>query len=97
MLDKRALIISIFQISLGIAMLNFLGGPLMTSILQLSFAMKYPSFIVSFVVVPCAMNLRTVLTALFPASQKSERTASLTFSEVSLSLSCIYYISLYNI
>ncbi|KAL8468164.1 hypothetical protein ACS0TY_031417 [Phlomoides rotata] len=81
-LDKWALIQSVFQVSLGIFMLTFLGGPLMTSILELSFAMKFPSFIISFVVVPCAMNLRAALTALFPASQKNERTASLTFSEI---------------
>lgn len=83
--NKWALVVSVFQVLLGIVMLNFLGGPLMTSILQLSFAMKFPSFIISFVVVPCAINVRGALSALFPASQKSERTASLTFSEVSLS------------
>lgn len=59
----------------------------MISILQLSHAMSLPSFSVSFVVVPLAMNARAALTAFLPASQKSERSASLTFSEVYISLS----------
>ncbi|KAI3456189.1 hypothetical protein Pfo_012852 [Paulownia fortunei] len=80
--DKWALVISVFQVLLGIVILTFLGGPLMVSILQLSYAMRFPSFSISFVIVPLAMNARATITALLPASQKSERTASLTFSEI---------------
>ncbi|KAK4485287.1 hypothetical protein RD792_007920 [Penstemon davidsonii] len=80
--DKWALVTSIFQVLLGIVILTFLGGPLMVSILQLSYAMSLPSFCISFVVVPLAMNGRAAITAILPASHKSERTASLTFSEI---------------
>ncbi|GER24468.1 calcium-binding EF-hand family protein [Striga asiatica] len=80
--NKWALFKSIFQLLLGIVMLTFLGGPLMGSILQLSYAMGFPSFSISFVIVPFAMNARAVLAAIFPASQKSTITASLTFSEI---------------
>ncbi|CAA0817833.1 sodium/calcium exchanger family protein / calcium-binding EF hand family protein [Striga hermonthica] len=80
--NKWALFKSIFQLLLGIVMLTFLGGPLMGSILQLSYAMGFPSFSISFVIVPFAMNARAVLAAIFPASQKSTLTASLTFSEI---------------
>ncbi|KAH6790323.1 hypothetical protein C2S51_005329 [Perilla frutescens var. frutescens] len=73
---------SVFQVLLGIAMLTFLAGPLMENILQLSNAMNFPSFIISFVVVPIAMNARAAIAALLPASKKREDTASLTFSEV---------------
>ncbi|XP_011096404.1 uncharacterized protein LOC105175608 [Sesamum indicum] len=75
-------IMSVFQVLVGILMLTFLGGPLMTSILQLSYAMRLSSFSISFVIVPLAMNARTAITALLPAKQKNERSASLTFSEI---------------
>ncbi|XP_012848461.1 PREDICTED: uncharacterized protein LOC105968379 [Erythranthe guttata] len=80
--NNGALIVSIFQVVFGIGILTFLGGPLMGSILQLSYAMGLPSFGISFVIVPLAMNARAALTAFLPASQKSERSASLTFSEI---------------
>ncbi|KAH6777718.1 hypothetical protein C2S52_006683 [Perilla frutescens var. hirtella] len=73
---------SVFQVLLGIAMLTFLAGPLMENILQLSNAMNFPSFIISFVVVPIAMNARAAIAALLPASKKREDTASLIFSEI---------------
>ncbi|CAI9783712.1 unnamed protein product [Fraxinus pennsylvanica] len=72
----------VFRIVLGIVILTFLGGPLTTSILQLSYAIRVPSYSISFVIVPLAMNTRTLIEAIFPASKKSERTASLTFSEI---------------
>ncbi|KAL0442688.1 UNVERIFIED_CONTAM: Sodium/calcium exchanger NCL1 [Sesamum latifolium] len=75
-------ITSVFQVVAGILVLTFLGGPLMTSILQLSYAMRLSSFSISFVIVPLAMNARTAITALLPAKQKNERSASLTFSEI---------------
>ncbi|KAL2494918.1 Sodium/calcium exchanger NCL2 [Forsythia ovata] len=76
----------VFEIVLGISILTFLVGPLINDILQLSYTMRVPSFSISFVIVPLAMNTRTVIEALFPAGKKSEKTASLTFSEVSPSL-----------
>ncbi|KAL2475245.1 sodium/calcium exchanger family protein/calcium-binding EF hand family protein [Abeliophyllum distichum] len=72
----------VFEIVLGIVILTFIGGPLTTSILQLSYTMRVPSFSISFVIVPLAMNTRTAIEALFPAGKKSEKTASLTFSEI---------------
>ncbi|KAH6829133.1 hypothetical protein C2S53_014827 [Perilla frutescens var. hirtella] len=90
---KRAFVKSAFQVLLGIAILTFLGKPLTSNILELSHAMGFPSFIISFVVVPLTMNARSAIAAVLPASKKSEESASLTFSEVarSLSLSQIYY------
>ncbi|PIN23301.1 Ca2+ sensor (EF-Hand superfamily) [Handroanthus impetiginosus] len=80
--DKWTFMKSLFQVSLGIFVLTFLGGPLTVSILQLSYAMGLQSFSISFVIVPVAMNARALMAAIFPASQKSQRTASLTFSEI---------------
>ncbi|CAI9783710.1 unnamed protein product [Fraxinus pennsylvanica] len=76
------LIKSVLQVVLGIVAMTYLGGPLTTSILQLSYSMNAPSFAISFVVVPLAMNSRAAIAALSPASHKSEKTASLTFSEI---------------
>ncbi|KAL3643493.1 hypothetical protein CASFOL_014308 [Castilleja foliolosa] len=80
--NKWSLLVSLSQVLLGFVIMTFLGGPLMVSILQLSHAMSFPSFSISFVIVPLAMNARAVIAAIFPASQKSKRTASLTFSEI---------------
>ncbi|CAA2934620.1 Calmodulin and related s (EF-Hand superfamily) [Olea europaea subsp. europaea] len=73
---------SVLQVLLGIVILTCTGGPLMVSILQLSNSMNVPSFGISFVIVPLAMNARAAIAAIFPASHKSEKTASLTFSEI---------------
>ncbi|KAL2494777.1 sodium/calcium exchanger family protein/calcium-binding EF hand family protein [Forsythia ovata] len=73
---------SILQVVLGIVIMTYLGGPLTTSILQLSNSMNVSSFAISFVVVPLAMNARAAIAAISPASHKSEKTASLTFSEI---------------
>ena len=82
-----AVLKSLLQVILGIGMLTFLAGPLMGTIMELSNAMNFPSFVVSFVVVPLAMNGRVALMALLPSAR--QRKSSLTFSEVSLSLSLL--------
>lgn len=71
------------KLVLGIAVLIFLSGPLMTSIQQISDAIGVPSFLISFV------KARTAILAIFLASQKSTRTASSTFSELSLRLEMV--------
>ncbi|KAH6829132.1 hypothetical protein C2S53_013280 [Perilla frutescens var. hirtella] len=73
---------SIFQVMLGIVILTFLSGPLKTSIQKFSDAIGMPSFFISFVIVPIALNAHSAISAIFPASQKSSRTSSLTFSEI---------------
>ncbi|CAI9783707.1 unnamed protein product [Fraxinus pennsylvanica] len=73
---------SVLQVLLGIIIVTYLGEPLTTSILQLSYSMNVPSFAISFVVVPLAMNCRAAIAAISPASHKSEKSASLTFSEI---------------
>ncbi|XP_022893245.1 sodium/calcium exchanger NCL-like [Olea europaea var. sylvestris] len=73
---------SLLQVILGIVIMTFLGEPLTDNILQLSYSMNVPSFAISFVVVPLAMNCRSAIAAISPASHKSEKSASLTFSEI---------------
>ncbi|OIT20091.1 PREDICTED: uncharacterized protein LOC109220641 [Nicotiana attenuata] len=73
---------SVLQVLLGIAILTLCAKPLVISIEDLSDAMGMPSFLIPFVMVPLALNARMAIAAIFPASQKSSKTASLTFSEI---------------
>lgn len=77
---------SIFQVILGISMLTLCSKPLVNNIEKLSKAIGMPSFLIPFVIVPLALNARMTIAAIFPASQKCSKTASLTFSEVGNSL-----------
>ncbi|XP_075091041.1 sodium/calcium exchanger NCL [Nicotiana tabacum] len=73
---------AMLQVLLGIAILTLCAKPLVISIEDLSDAMGMPSFLIPFVMVPLALNARMAIAAIFPASQKSSKTASLTFSEI---------------
>ncbi|XP_059284905.1 sodium/calcium exchanger NCL2-like [Lycium ferocissimum] len=73
---------SVFQVILGIAMLTLCSKPLVFSIRKLSEEIGMPSFLIPFVIVPVALNARMAIAAIFPASQKCSKTASLTFSEI---------------
>ncbi|WMV17882.1 hypothetical protein MTR67_011267 [Solanum verrucosum] len=73
---------SIFQVILGIAMMTLCSKPLVNSIKKLSEAIGMPSFLIPFVIVPLALNARMTIAAIYPASQKCSKTASLTFSEI---------------
>ncbi|XAR66535.1 hypothetical protein NMG60_11012808 [Bertholletia excelsa] len=73
---------SVFQILLGVAIVSVLAEPLMYSILDLSVDLGLPTFDISFVIIPFALKFKLAVAAIFPASQKSIKTASLTFSEI---------------
>lgn len=73
---------SVLQVLLGIAILTLCAKPLVISIEDFSNAVGIPSFLIPFVMVPLALNARMAMAAIFPASQKSSKTASLTFSEI---------------
>ncbi|KAL4555094.1 hypothetical protein LXL04_037705 [Taraxacum kok-saghyz] len=67
---------------LGIAMLALLAEPLIHSVQNVSNSATIPSFFVSFVFVPLATNARAAVVAIQTASQRKERTTSMTFSEI---------------
>lgn len=73
---------SLLQIILGVLIVSFLAEPLIYSIVDLSEAMGLPTFYISFVIIPIALRFKLAVSAIFPASQKSLKTASLTFSEI---------------
>nr|XP_043620105.1 sodium/calcium exchanger NCL2-like [Erigeron canadensis] len=73
---------AIMLLVLGIAMLALLAEPLIHSVQKVSNSATIPSFFVSFVLVPLATNARAAVSAIQTASQRKERTTSLTFSEI---------------
>ncbi|XP_074342228.1 sodium/calcium exchanger NCL2-like [Apium graveolens] len=73
---------ALLQVILGFMMLTYLASPLSRSTRQFSNAVGIPSFFISFVIIPVAMQARKAIAAIFPAAQKNKRTASLTFSEL---------------
>ncbi|XP_058197527.1 sodium/calcium exchanger NCL2-like isoform X2 [Rhododendron vialii] len=79
---SRDCIKSVLQIILGAAIVSFLAEPLIYSILDLSTALGLSTFYISFVIIPFALKFKMAVSAIFPASQKSLKTASLTFSEI---------------
>ena len=73
---------AIMLLVLGIAMLGLMAEPLIHSVQNVSNSATIPSFFVSFILVPLATNARAAISAIETASQRKERTTSLTFSEV---------------
>ncbi|XP_059638923.1 sodium/calcium exchanger NCL2-like [Cornus florida] len=73
---------AVLLVILGIAIVTFLAGPLVYAVYNLSVAVHIPTFFISFVVIPLALNARVAASAIFPASQKNSKIASLTFSEI---------------
>ncbi|KAF3656636.1 putative paraspeckle component 1-like [Capsicum annuum] len=76
---------SLFQVILGVAILTLCADPIMDNIIRLAQAIGVPSFFLSFVIVPLAVNARTAITAitlLSSANKQSSTTSSLTFSEI---------------
>ncbi|KAE7995797.1 hypothetical protein FH972_000564 [Carpinus fangiana] len=71
-----------FLIVLGTAITIVLAQPLMETLQDFSSAVNISSFMVSYVVIPFAMNYRQVLSTIISAREKTEKAISLTFSEV---------------
>ncbi|CAI9286509.1 unnamed protein product [Lactuca saligna] len=73
---------AISSLVVGITMLALLAEPLIHSVHDVSTAANIPSFFISFILVPLATNARAAISAIKTASQRNERTTSLTFSEL---------------
>jgi Ca2+/Na+ antiporter len=71
-----------FLLLLGTAISVLLAQPLMQTLQEFSSAVNIPSFLVSYVVIPLALNYRQTLRAITSARQKTEKAISLTFSEI---------------
>ena len=79
-----------FLLILGTAITVLLAQPLMQTLQEFSTAVNIPSFLVSYVVIPLALNYRQTLRAITSARQKTEKAISLTFSEVYFSPNLIF-------
>ncbi|KAG7959074.1 hypothetical protein I3843_10G054600 [Carya illinoinensis] len=66
----------------GTAISVLLGLPLMQTLQEFSSDVNIPSFLVTYVVVPLALNIRQALTTITSAREKTEKAISLTFSEI---------------
>lgn len=73
---------------LGTAIAAAFADPLVDAVDNFSTATKIPPFFISFIALPLATNSSEAVSAIIFASRKKLRTASLTFSEVGLSLTC---------
>ncbi|KAB1223556.1 hypothetical protein CJ030_MR2G011219 [Morella rubra] len=67
---------------LGTAISLLLAMPLMQTLQEFSSDVSIPSFLVSYVVIPLALNIRQGWGAITSARKKTENAISLTFSEV---------------
>ena len=79
-----------FLLILGTAITVLLAQPLMQTLQEFSTAVNIPSFLVSYVVIPLALNYRQTLRAITSSRQKTENAISLTFSEVYFSPKLIF-------
>nr|DAD21137.1 TPA_asm: hypothetical protein HUJ06_022600 [Nelumbo nucifera] len=71
-----------FLLLLGTTILAVLSEPLLDAAQSFSTAANIPSFFISFVFLPLAVNYREAVSAITAARQKKQRSASLTFSEI---------------
>ncbi|KAJ9168755.1 hypothetical protein P3X46_020247 [Hevea brasiliensis] len=81
-MPKRSLMKALFGVGLGIAVVSSLGLPLINNTQLLSERLGIPSFFISFVVLPFAVNFKTAMANIYPASQKKEGASSIMFSEI---------------
>lgn len=67
-----------------------IGTPLMLTVQEFSTSANIPSFAVSYVVIPLALGYKQMLLVIKSAGEKTEKAASLTFSEVNQITSLIH-------
>ena len=80
---------SILLLILGTSIAAVFADPLVDAVDNFSIATKIPSFFISFIAMPLATNSSEAVSAIIFASRKTQRTASLTFSEVCLQAFCL--------
>lgn len=97
-MSKSSLIKAGIRVGVGIAIVSSLGIPLVNNTQLLSERLGIPPFFISFVVLPFAVNFKTAMATIYPASQKKENASSIMFSEVHpLSLLILFSSQLMNV
>lgn len=81
------LFMAAFYVILGTVMLCALAEPLINSVVAFAQAANLPSFSVSYLAIPFAMNYRVAVQSIASARQKTQKSISLTLSAVSCFIS----------
>ncbi|KAI3495338.1 hypothetical protein L1887_37649 [Cichorium endivia] len=66
----------------GVVLSGLVSSPLISNIMTFANHANVPSFLIPYCVVPCATNISRILSTIRSATQKTERAASLTFSQI---------------
>ena len=85
-----------FLLIIGTAVLTLLAQPVIDAVDEFSSAVNIPSFTISYVVIPVAMNYREAMGAIKSARLKTKQSISLTFSEVHFSLNFSFQLFTYD-
>lgn len=73
---------SVLQVILGIAILTLCADPIMDNIIRLASAIGVPSFFLSFVIVPLAINVCTAITAVTLLSSANQQSGTTFFFDI---------------
>ncbi|MFS8015770.1 putative EF-hand domain pair protein CML [Helianthus anomalus] len=76
---------ALFLVLFGSVLTFVVATPLKTNIVNFAYDANVPSFLISYVIIPCASNISRLLSEISSARQKTERAASLTLSQVNVS------------
>ncbi|MFS8015751.1 putative EF-hand domain pair protein CML [Helianthus anomalus] len=71
---------------LGTAVTAIVALPLIMNVSGFATEANIPSFLIPYIIIPCAINIPRLLSTINSASQKTQRAASLTLSQVFLSI-----------
>lgn len=66
----------------GTAMTALVALPLIMNVSSFATQANVPSFLIPYFIIPCAINIPRLLSTIASASQKTQRAASLTLSQV---------------
>lgn len=77
---------------LGTTITLTLGQPLVGTLVRFSFAANVPSFLISYVVIPLALNFGQAVRAISSAREKTEKAISLMLSEVCILINFLIYL-----
>ncbi|KAI3710197.1 hypothetical protein L2E82_39971 [Cichorium intybus] len=67
---------------LGTAVTALIALPLIMNVVSFASAASVPSFLIPYFIIPCAINIPRLLSTITSASQKTQRAASLTLSQI---------------
>ncbi|XP_035839750.1 sodium/calcium exchanger NCL1 isoform X2 [Helianthus annuus] len=73
---------ALFLVLFGSVLTFVVATPLKTNVVNFAYDANVPSFLIPYVIIPCASNISRLLSEISSARQKTERAASLTLSQI---------------